>query len=79
MSDLDSPRQIIVLADEAVREGNQPFGAVLVSATGEVLASGKNIFSVDRGRGHAEANLAREAARRFDVETLRGATLYTSV
>ncbi|MEX0339314.1 MAG: nucleoside deaminase [Arenibacterium sp.] len=79
MSDLDYPRQTIGLAGEAVREGNHPFGAVLVSATGEVLASGKNSFSVDRGPGHAEANLAREAARRFDVETLRGATLYTSV
>jgi len=77
--DLRFLRRSIELADEAVAEGNHPFGAVLVSAEGEILAEGKNNFTVDRGPGHAETNLAREAARTFDEETLRGATLYTSV
>lgn len=77
--DLRHLERSIALADEAVAEGNHPFGAVLVSAEGVVLAEGKNSHSIDRGPGHAEANLAREAARRYDVETLRGATLYTSV
>ena len=72
-------KQTIALADEAVKEGNHPFGAVLVGGDSQVLATGKNSFSVDRGPGHAETNLAREAARRFDVDTLRNATLYTSV
>ena len=72
-------KQTIALADEAVKEGNHPFGAVLVAGDGQVLATGKNSFSVDRGPGHAETNLAREAARRFAVDTLRNATLYTSV
>ncbi|MFK7867846.1 MAG: nucleoside deaminase [Roseobacter sp.] len=78
-ADLEYLRRTIVLADEAVSEGNHPFGAVLVSKEGAVLAEGKNSFSVDRGPGHAETNLARDAARRFDIETLREATLYTSV
>ncbi len=77
--DLRHLERSIALADEAVTEGNHPFGAVLVAANGEVLAEGKNSYSIDRGPGHAEANLARDAARRFDIETLRGATLYTSV
>ena len=77
--DLEHLKRTIVLADEAVAEGNHPFGAVLVSADGVILAEGKNSYSIDRGPGHAEANLARDAARRFDIETLRGATLYTSV
>ena len=77
--DLQILEQTIILADEAVQEGNHPFGAVLVGQDGKVLATGKNSFSVDRGPGHAETNLAREAARRFDVDTLRHATLYTSV
>lgn len=77
--DLQILEQTIILADEAVQEGNHPFGAVLVGQDGKVLATGKNSFSVDRGPGHAETNLAREAARRFDVGTLRNATLYTSV
>jgi len=67
------------LADEAVSNGNHPFGAVLVSRSGEVLMEGMNSYSVDKGPGHAEANLARDSARRIDVETLRGSTLYTSV
>lgn len=77
--DLKHLRRAIALADEAVAEGNHPFGAVLVSDRGAVLLEGKNSHSVDRGPGHAEANLAREAARLFDIDTLRGATLYTSV
>ncbi len=77
--DLVHLRRSIALADEAVVEGNHPFGALLVSAEGEVLLEGKNNHSVDRGPGHAETNLAREAARMFDVETLRASTLYTSV
>ena len=78
-TDLKHLERSIVLADEAVAEGNHPFGAVLVSADGSVLAEAKNSHSIDRGPGHAEANLARDAARQFDIETLRGATLYTSV
>lgn len=77
--DVQILEQTIILADEAVQEGNHPFGALLVGEDGKVLATGKNSFSVDRGPGHAETNLAREAARRFDVDTLRHATLYTSV
>ena len=77
--DVQILKQTIILADEAVQEGNHPFGALLVGEDGKVLATGKNSFSVDRGPGHAETNLAREAARRFDVDTLRNATLYTSV
>ncbi|MEM6636774.1 MAG: nucleoside deaminase [Pseudomonadota bacterium] len=79
MDDIAHLRRTIDLADEAVREGNHPFGAVLVSAAGEILAEAKNSFSVDKGPGHAEANLARQVAKEFDVETLRAATLFTSV
>lgn len=78
-NDIKHLEHTIELADEAVSEGNHPFGAVLVAADGTVLATGKNSYSVDKGPGHAETNLARDAARRFDVDTLRGATLYTSV
>lgn len=76
--DLKHLRCSIALADEAVTEGNHPFGAVLVSAQGEVLLEARNTHAIDRGPGHAETNLAREAARKFDRETLREATLYTS-
>lgn len=77
--DLKHLRRSIALADDAVAEGNHPFGAVLVSAQGVVLLEGKNSYGVDRGPGHAETNLARAAACQFDIETIRDATLYTSV
>lgn len=77
--DLKFLKHAIMLADQAVSEGNHPFGAVLVSCENQVLAEGKNSYKVDKGPGHAEANLARDAARRFDEATLRAATLYTSV
>lgn len=67
------------LADEAVKEGNHPFGAVLVGEDGEVMAEGKNSTLVDKGPGHAESNLARYAAKQFSPEALRKSTLYTSV
>lgn len=69
----------IELADDAVAEGNHPFGAVLVDASGAVLAEGKNEHTIDKGPGHAETNLARRAAREFPIEVLRTSTLYTSV
>ncbi|MFK7753037.1 MAG: nucleoside deaminase [Sedimentitalea sp.] len=78
-TDLRFLERTIELADRAVDQGNHPFGALLVSDQGQVLAQAMNSFSVDRGPGHAEANLARDVARRFDVDTLRAATLYTSV
>ena len=77
--DIRHLRRTIELANQAVAEGNHPFGSIVVDAQGQVLVEAKNSHSVDRGPGHAEVNAAREAARKFDIETLRGSTLYTSV
>lgn len=77
--DIEYLNRTIELADEAVAEGNHPFGSLLVSADGTVLCEAKNSFTIDRGPGHAESNLARYAARKFDIETLQKSTLYTSV
>lgn len=64
------------VARRALAAGHHPFGAVLVAADGEtVLLEQGNVDAVD----HAEAVLAREAARRFDAATLWGCTLVTSV
>jgi tRNA(Arg) A34 adenosine deaminase TadA len=64
------------VAAEAMRDGRHPFGALLVAPDGEtVLLEQGNID----GLNHAEAVLAREAARRFDAETLWHCTLVTTV
>jgi tRNA(Arg) A34 adenosine deaminase TadA len=80
-SDLDVKflRLAIAVAEQAKAKGNHPFGAVLVDADGRLVAEGENTFLTDGGPGHAETNLAREAARRFAPEYLATCVLYTSV
>jgi tRNA(Arg) A34 adenosine deaminase TadA len=64
------------IARRALVEGRHPFGALLVAADHEtVLLEQGNVDAVN----HAEAVLAREAARRFSAEALWHCTLYTTV
>lgn len=64
------------LAERAAAEGHHPFGALLVGPDHEtVLMEQGNVDSVN----HAEAVLAREAAKRFTAEELWGCTLVTTV
>lgn len=77
--DVTHLRRAIAVARIARASGNRPFGAVLVDASGRELLTGENTQLTTRDcTGHAEANLLREAATRFDRETLRGCTLYAS-
>ncbi|BAL97314.1 CMP/dCMP deaminase zinc-binding [Rubrivivax gelatinosus IL144] len=64
------------VATHALAEGRHPFGAVLVAPDGEtVLLEQGNVSAVE----HAEAVLAREAARRWAPEFLAGCTLVSTV
>jgi tRNA(Arg) A34 adenosine deaminase TadA len=64
------------LARRAMDAGHHPFGAVLVAADHEtVLLEQGNVDSVN----HAEAVLARDAARRFAPTELWPCTLVTTV
>jgi len=64
------------IARAALAAGHHPFGALLVAADHRtVLLSQGNLDSVN----HAEAVLAREAARRFSPAELWDCTLYTTV
>lgn len=72
-------RDAIAVALSARRNGNHPFGAVLVDARGRVLLRAEN--SVVTGRdltGHAETNLVRLASARYTPAELAGCTLYAS-
>lgn len=77
--DLQALRRTIELARLSVDAGNHPFGALLVGPDNSVLIECGNTYSQDRGMGHAEVNVAREAARRYPAEFLQGCTLVTSV
>ncbi|MFP4228614.1 MAG: nucleoside deaminase [Salinivenus sp.] len=72
-------RAAIEEARQAQREGNPPFGAVLVDEEGTILGRAGNT----EGRSgdateHAETNLVRAATRQYEADTLRQATLYAS-
>jgi tRNA(Arg) A34 adenosine deaminase TadA len=64
------------VAQAAMDAGHHPFGALLVAPDGQtVLLEQRNVDSVN----HAEAVLARDAARQFAPDVLWGCTLYTTV
>jgi tRNA(Arg) A34 adenosine deaminase TadA len=64
------------VAQRSLDAGHHPFGAILVGPDHEtVLAEQGNVDTVN----HAEAVLARDAAKRHAPEFLWGCTLYTTV
>ncbi|OAH12209.1 nucleoside deaminase [Streptomyces jeddahensis] len=66
------------LAAEALEEGDEPFGSVLVGGDGTVLGEDHNrVASGDRTR-HPEFALARWAAAHMTPEERAAATVYTS-
>ena len=71
-------RESIRLAEQAVKNENHPFGAVLVKA-GEILMSAENTVITERDvTGHAETNLVRMAVAKYDAAFLEGCILYAS-
>jgi len=69
-------RRANAVARAAMDDGHHPFGALLVAPDGEtVWLEQRNVDSVD----HAEAVLARTAARRWPPAQLWGCTLVTTV
>ena len=69
----------IELAALARRNGNEPFGALLVDGDGNpVLVAENTVVTGPDHTGHAETNLMRMASERFDADFLRRCTLYTS-
>lgn len=73
-------QQALALAQEAAAHGEVPVGAILVSATGELLGSGFNhpIASHDP-TAHAEILALRMAARQQQNYRLPGSTLYVTI
>jgi len=69
-------RRANAVAQAAMDAGHHPFGALLVAPDGEtVLLEQRNVDSVN----HAEAVLARNAARQFPSDVLWDCTIYTTV
>lgn len=79
MNDHDYLRHAIALSAEAREQGNPPFGSLLVSDTGVVLAEEHNTTLTDRDlTAHPELKLAAWAARELPVTQAQTTTMYTS-
>ncbi|NKQ12078.1 nucleoside deaminase [Pseudomonas sp. SST3] len=72
-------RRCMDLAAEALEEGNEPFGSLLVDAGGAVLAESRNrVVSTGDQTRHPEFELARWAAANMTAEERSAATVFTS-
>jgi tRNA(Arg) A34 adenosine deaminase TadA len=71
-------RQCVDLAREALEDGDEPFGSLLVDAGGDVRFSDRNrVKDGDRTR-HPEFEIARWAAAHLSPEERRTSVVYTS-
>jgi tRNA(Arg) A34 adenosine deaminase TadA len=77
--DFDLMRLAIDVARKARKNGNHPFGAILVDEHGIILLESENtVLTEDDCTAHAELNLIRQASKKFQVDDLAKCTLYTS-
>lgn len=79
-SDLAHLRESIRIAQVSRESGTHPFGALVVDATGAVVASAGNNSLPPEGdpTQHAELRAVAAAARALGAEGMRGSTLFTS-
>ena len=76
--DKEFMREAIRLADESVKRGGGPFGAVIVK-NGEIIASSSNSVTIDNDpTAHAEVNTIRMACKKLGTFDLSGCVIYTS-
>ena len=72
-------RRAIAVAVKSRREGNHPFGAILVGPDGAVLLESMNAFgSEGDSTGHAERTLMTRASIAYEADFLGRCTLYAS-
>ena len=71
-------REAIRLANESVKRGGGPFGAVIVK-DGKIVAKGSNCVTLHNDpTAHAEVSAIREACRQLGTFDLSGCVIYTS-
>jgi tRNA(Arg) A34 adenosine deaminase TadA len=76
--DLTYLRRAVDLAREAYDDGDEPFGSVLVDASGEVRFEDRNRTKEGDQTRHPEFEAARWAANNLTPEERAGSTVYTS-
>jgi tRNA(Arg) A34 adenosine deaminase TadA len=77
-TDLRHLHRCVELAHEALSNGDEPFGSLLVGADGAVLFEDSNRVSDGDPTAHPEFAIARWAAGHVEPADRAGATVYTS-
>ena len=77
-TDLAHLRRCVELAREALEAGDQPFGTILVDASGEVRFEGRNHAGNGDETRHPELEAAAWSATHLGPEERAAATVYTS-
>lgn len=76
--DLSHLRRCVELAREALDDGDEPFGSLLVDAQGTVQFEDRNRVKDGDETRHPEFEIARWAANNLTPEERRTSTVYTS-
>ncbi len=71
-------RECIRLAEQAVRNGNHPFGALLVLGEKIIVTAENSVVTERDWTRHAELNLISAAMRDYDAQTVSRCILYAS-
>jgi tRNA(Arg) A34 adenosine deaminase TadA len=77
-SDLVHLRRCVQLAREALDDGDEPFGSLLVDAGGTVRFEDRNRVKDGDETHHPEFEIAKWTATHLTPDERRGATVYTS-
>src|SRR5690625_5368047 len=80
LSELDRHhlRRCVELATEALNDGDEPFGSVLVDATGQVLFEDRNRVKDGDHTRHPELEIAKWAAVQLSPAQRAASAVYTS-
>lgn len=72
-------RRAIAVSENSVRNGGGPFGAVIASKDGEIIAEASNSVTIDHDpTAHAEVNCIRKATAKLGTFDLAGYDIFTS-
>ncbi len=77
-TDVAHLRTCVELAREALADGDEPFGSVLVDAAGQVRFRDRNRVRAGDETRHPELEIARWSATHLTAEERAAATVYTS-
>lgn len=79
MQEEELMRRAIAVSENSVRNGGGPFGAVIASKDGEIIAEASNSVTIDHDpTAHAEVNCIRKATAKLGTFDLAGYDIYTS-